>query len=198
MISPMLFRRRHPEAWFVKVRTAMWPRRSWSRSLAYVFKRIIRITATPHAIAAGVAAGVFSSFTPFMGLHILLALAIAWLIAGNLPAAALGTFVGNPLTFPLIWASTWEVGHKIAPGVHHDKPELTEAGFVSEGVRGLIDNFQAIWEPVLKPMTIGAIPLGLFFSLVTYFAVRALAIRYRHNRRERIAAKAARLALLSR
>ena len=53
----MLFRRRHPEAWFVKVRTAMWPRRSWSRSLAYVFKRIIRITATPHAIAAGVAAG---------------------------------------------------------------------------------------------------------------------------------------------
>jgi len=194
MIDPMLFRRKHPEDWLAKVRTAVWPRRSWSRSIAYVSKRIIRITATPHAIAAGVAAGVFSSFTPFMGLHILLALAIAWLIAGNLAAAALGTFVGNPLTFPLIWASTWEVGNKIAPGAHHAKPALAETGFFTEGVRGLIVNFQAIWDPVLKPMTIGAIPLGLFFSIISYFAVRWLAVRYRENRRARIAAKAARMA----
>jgi uncharacterized protein len=188
----MLFRRKHPEAWRTRLRTALWPRRSWSRSLAYIFKRIIRITATPHAIAAGVAAGVFSSFTPFMGLHILLALAIAWLIAGNLAAAALGTMVGNPLTFPLIWASTWEVGHKIAPGAQHAPAHMADAGVLNEGMRGMFAHFQAIWEPVLKPMTIGAIPLGLFFSVITYFAVRWLAVRYRENRRERIAAKAAR------
>jgi uncharacterized protein (DUF2062 family) len=194
----MLFRRRHPEAWLAKLRTALWPRRSWSRSIAYVFKRIIRITATPHAIAAGVAAGVFSSFTPFMGLHILLALAIAWLIAGNLAAAALGTFVGNPLTFPLIWASTWEVGHKIAPGAFQAKPSAGEVGLFGDGIGGLLANFQSIWEPVLKPMTIGAIPLGLFFSVITYITVRWLAVRYRESRRERIAAKAALSASLSR
>jgi uncharacterized protein (DUF2062 family) len=194
MIDPMLFRRKHPEAWQAKVRTAVWPRRSWSRSIAYVAKRIIRITATPHAIAAGVAAGVFSSFTPFMGLHIVLALAIAWLIAGNLPAAAFGTMVGNPLTFPLIWASTWEVGQQIAPGAQHVPPHMSEASLLGDGLRGLFANVQAIWEPVLKPMTIGAIPLGLFFSVITYFAVRWLAVRYRENRRARIAAKAARLA----
>ena len=176
----------------------MWPRRSWSRSFAYVFKRIIRIAATPHSIAAGVAAGVFSSFTPFMGLHILLAIAIAWLVAGNLPAAALGTMAGNPLTFPLIWASTWEVGHKIAPGAQHAPPHMSEAGLLGDGLRGLFANVQAIWEPVLKPMTIGAIPLGLFFAAIAYFSVRWLAVRYRDNRRERIAAKAMRQAPLPR
>ena len=57
-------------------------------------------------VAAGVAAGAFTSFTPFMGLHFLFAALFAWAIRGNLLASALGTFVGNPLTFPFIWAAT--------------------------------------------------------------------------------------------
>ena len=34
---------------------------------------ILRLRASPHAIAAGVAAGVFASFIPFLGLHIIIA-----------------------------------------------------------------------------------------------------------------------------
>jgi hypothetical protein len=179
--------------WKEKVRVAVWPRRSWSRSFSYVTMRIMRLTASPHAIAAGVAAGVFSSFTPFMGLHILLALLIAWVIAGNLVAAALGTLAGNPLTFPLIWGATWNVGHRLVPGSHPHGDRVAEnADFLHSGFTGLLSQFSVIWEPVLKPMTIGSIPLGLFFSVLAYFVVRWLATRFRENRRAVLEARAAR------
>ena len=69
----MLFKRRHPEGWSEWLRTLVWPRHSWMRSGQYVMKRALRITATPYAVAMGLAAGAFTSFTPFMGLHFLLA-----------------------------------------------------------------------------------------------------------------------------
>ena len=106
----MLFGRKNPASWTEKVRISLWPRRSWSRSFKYVTKRILRLTASPHAVSAGVAAGVFASFTPFLGLHFIIAFVVAYVIAGNLLAAALGTFFGNPATFPIIWASTYKVG----------------------------------------------------------------------------------------
>ena len=109
----MLFRRRIPPGIGEKFRVWMWPRRSWARSGLYVSKRISRLTGSPHTIAAGVAAGVFASFTPFMGFHFLLAFALAYVLAGNMIAAALGTFVGNPLTFPFIWASTFSFGRTL-------------------------------------------------------------------------------------
>ncbi len=55
----------------------------------------------------------FSSCTPFLGFHILVAMLIAWVIRGNLIASALGTFIGNPITFPVIWLVVFEVGRYI-------------------------------------------------------------------------------------
>src|SRR5690606_12123881 len=81
--------------------------------MRYVAKRVLRLSASPHAIAAGFAAGVFASITPFVGLHFFLAGVIAWVTGGNLVASALGTAFGNPITFPLIWAGTYRLGRWI-------------------------------------------------------------------------------------
>ena len=88
----MLFGRKKPESWPEKLRVMLWPRRSWMRSTKYLAKRVLRLTASPHAISAGVAAGVFASFTPFIGFHFLIAFFVAYFIAGNFIAAASGTF----------------------------------------------------------------------------------------------------------
>jgi hypothetical protein len=106
----MLFRRRQPAALSNRLRVALWPRHSWSRSARYFAKRVLRLSGSPHAVAAGVAAGVFASFTPFLGFHFIIGIAIAFLIGGNFLAAALGTAFGNPITFPIIWATTYKVG----------------------------------------------------------------------------------------
>lgn len=179
----MLFRRRKPATLWERVRTYLWPRRSFSRSILYFVKRVLRLTATPHAIAAGVAAGVFSSFTPFLGFHFIMALVLAHLLAGNLVAAAVGTGVGNPLTFPLIWGASYELGgYILTAGTHERHIDLVTL------FRDL--KFTQLWEPVLKPMLVGGIPLGLFFAVIfyglTYWGVTA----FRARRRLRIAERA--------
>jgi holo-[acyl-carrier protein] synthase len=112
----MLFKRRIKPGFRERMRTALWPRRSVGRSLRYFGKRVLRLRATPHAIAAGLAAGIFSSFIPILGVHIAVALAIAWIIGGNIAAAILGTTLGNPLFLPFIWGATLEAGRFILSG----------------------------------------------------------------------------------
>lgn len=179
----MLFRRRQPENLAERIRTILWPRRSFRRSFRYLRKRVLRLNATPHAIAAGVAAGVASSFTPFIGFHFLLAFAIAYVIAGNMAAAALGTAAGNPLTFPLIWGITYETGQFMlhAPPVHEKSPEGLGTAL------GHMD-FIAIWDPVVKPMLVGCLPLGLIAGLGTYALVFFMARSFQRRRARQIIA----------
>jgi len=162
----MLFRRRQPETRLQRLRAALWPRRSWRRSLRYMQKRVLRLRATPHAIAAGVAAGVFATFTPFLGFHFLLAFALAYVMSGNLAAAALGCLLGNPVTYPLIWASTYETGRYLLAAEVPD-------GHAPEGLGAALSHMDlaAVWQPYLKPMLIGSLPLGLGFAGLSYVAV---------------------------
>ena len=112
----MLFKRREAESWLNRLRVHVWPRRSWGRSTRYVVHRVRRLSATPHAVALGFAAGVFISSTPFIGFHMILSAAVAWIIGGSMVAALLGTFVGNPLTYPLFWVGSYEVGSLMLGG----------------------------------------------------------------------------------
>ncbi len=174
----MLFRRRKPETLRGRLRLFLWPRRSWGRSLSYFKKRVLRLKATPHAIAAGFSAGVFAAFSPILGGHILMALAIAYCISGNMAAAALGTAVANPLTFPMIWAGTYEVGRLLigAPGGEGARKGIGEA-LSSMDVA-------AIWKPYLEPMLIGSLILGALFGVMAYFILYTAVKGYQANRRK--------------
>ena len=195
----MLFQRRTPPDWKEKLRVAIWPRRSWGRSLKYLAKRVLRLTASPHAIAAGIAAGVFASFTPYMGLHFLIAFAVAYIIAGNMVAAAAGTFIGNPISFPFIWTMTYSTGNLILYGeTGKGGPEqtlkgLSDVDFMEVGISGIMDVIHSIWEPVLKPMTVGAIPIGITLGCIAYVATRYAAIAFQMSRRKMLAEKARQL-----
>lgn len=168
----MLFRRRQPEAFVQRLRYAFWPRRSWSRSLTYLKKRVLRLRATPHAIAGGFAIGVFATCTPLFGLHIVMACALAYILSANVAAAALGCLVGNPLTYPLIWGATYEIGRYV---LHAEIPDGQTPSALGESLRHM--DVAAIWEPYLKPMLIGTIPVGAVLAglgyVLVYFAARS-------------------------
>lgn len=195
----MLFRRKKPVTWGETIRVSLWPRRSWARSAKYVSKRVLRLTASPHAISAGVAAGVFASFTPLLGLHFIIAFVVAYIIAGNFLAAASGTFFGNPITFPFIWASTYNLGNFILSGKTpkeggEDAPALENVSVFDNGIWGIWDAMIGIWDPIIKPMIIGGIPLGICFGIVGYIVTRWAAGIFHAARKKRIAKKAAQAA----
>ena len=181
----MLFRRRKPQKFADKLRDMLWPRKGFLRPARYFQRRIVRLTASPHAIAAGFTAGILVSWTPVIGVHIIMAFVLAYLVGGNLLAATLGCLAaGNPFTYPFIWAITWEIGTLMLGGTpgggkHIDLHDLFER----------LDIWQ-LWGPVLKPMVIGALPpaaiSGLLIYGVTYYLVRG----FQKRRHARLAARA--------
>jgi len=171
----MLFRRREAESFLERLRVHVWPRRSWSRSTRYVVHRVRRLSATPHAVALGFAAGVFAATTPFIGTHMVMAVLLAWIIGGSIVAAILGTFIGNPLTYPLLWIGSYEVGHLMLGGDANKEPIDLSGGLFHT-------SFDQLW-PVLKPMSLGALPLGVALAALSYVIVKPTVNAYQHRRR---------------
>ncbi|MEO1066212.1 MAG: DUF2062 domain-containing protein [Pseudomonadota bacterium] len=166
---------------------AVWPRRSWWRSIRYLLLRVLRLTASPHVIAMGVAAGVFASFTPFLGFHFVTAWTICFFTRGSYFAAATGTFFGNPLTFPFIWASTLAAGRFILSGLGVDRADQFEAPDLSFSL--IVNSFDTVW-PMIKAMTLGSLPIGIPVAFVCYLVVRQMARIYQKSRLKMLADKA--------
>lgn len=185
----MLFRRRKPADLWDRFKTALWPRRSFSRSMQYFTKRVLRLTATPHAIAAGVAAGVFASCLPYMGFHFVIAAAVAYALRGNILASVFGTAFGNPITFPFIWASSLALGRMV---LHGSQPTELMPLQLTRVLSEL--EFVHLWEPLLKPMTIGGSMLGLLFGLAFYLMTRWATAAVQKRRRLKLAERARRRA----
>ena len=106
----MVFKRRTPRTYYQAVTESLYPKGGWRRAVQYLAYRIRRLPDPAHKISRGIAAGVFACFTPFFGLHFVIATGLAFVLRGNIMAALLATFFGNPLTFPIIIAVCMELG----------------------------------------------------------------------------------------
>ncbi|MEM7523661.1 MAG: DUF2062 domain-containing protein [Pseudomonadota bacterium] len=159
------------------------PRRGWRRVFEYYRHRMKRLPDSPSRIALGFACGVYTSFTPFFGFHFVVAAAFAWLLRGNVLASAIGTFIGNPLTFPFIVAICLEIGSLImgAP---------IDADFEGLDVIEIaILLLQNIHELVV-PYFVGGIVPGMASAIASFFLIRPLVKQYQQRRRARLMARA--------
>jgi uncharacterized protein (DUF2062 family) len=74
------------------------------------FLKILHLDDEPYKIAGGFAVGVFISFSPLYGAHMLLALGLAFLFRLNKAAAAAGTWVVLPWFAPLVLGFSYLLG----------------------------------------------------------------------------------------
>ncbi|PCJ01584.1 MAG: hypothetical protein COB14_03725 [Alphaproteobacteria bacterium] len=105
-----MFKRRKPLSLLETTRELFWPSMGWKRALVYTKNRLIRLSDTTHSIALGLSIGMGVSFTPLLGTHFIQAGILAWLFRGNVFSAMMGTFVGNPWTFPFFWWGGFSLG----------------------------------------------------------------------------------------
>jgi len=175
----MLFRRREELSYWQRFKLWMWPRVSFRRSGLYYLKRILRLSGSPYAIAMGSAVGAAVAFTPFIGLHLLLTFAIAWILRGNMIAGVIsGAFFGNPLTYPLIWAGTYELGRLVLDHEAQSAPARFEHDLLDK-------SWDQLW-PIVKPLAIGSVPAGLAAGALVFLLVYKALIAYRENRSQRL------------
>jgi uncharacterized protein len=188
----MLFGRRKPAGFLERVRVALWPRRSFARSTRYVLLRLKRLRSSPHRIALGAAAGVFAIWTPFLGFQLMMAGGISWVLRGSILASLLSSFAGNPLTYPLIWFATFNLGEALL-GQQTSLRIIdlqSKAGTLRDSiVAGSGDRvgsaLESLW-PLFKPMVIGSLPLGAFAALATYMGVRKMIAASNARRRQKL------------
>ena len=148
----------------------------------------MRLDDSSHAIAIGVAAGTFISFTPLMGLHIILAAALAWVLRGNMVAALLGTAVGNPFTFPAIWLASYRTGSFILGRATKREGAAENLADVFLNAHGpWHDVIIGMWHPLIWPMLVGGVPLGLVAGAVMYGVTRQGTGAFQAARRRRLA-----------
>lgn len=200
----MVFRRRDRPSFLVRLREFVAPRRGYRRGVEYLGHRVRRLPDTPHRIALGFACGVFASFSPFFGFHILLAAGMALLLRCNVVAALIGTAAGNPLTFPVIAPLSLGIGRAI---LGHGRGGESYVGLSDAFVEGfvgvrnsLLSLFgigQSDWGRVLPffrevflPYLVGGIVPGIAGGAIVYLLVRPLVAAYQSRRRARMRAMA--------
>jgi len=189
-----MFKRRTPQTALQNARQTLWPKMGWWRLLKYYRVRIIRLSSTAESIAINLAGGSAMSFTPFFGIHVFTAMGVAWLLGArvNLVAAMVGTFVGNPWTFPFLLYSSHRVGSWVLSFFSDDHGKMSlHPSVVEEQADNIIsffwDNFANIFVPTAIGGTILAIlTFPLFYYLYVYLvrgAQRARKLRMRRRQK---------------
>ena len=182
-----MFSPRQKPTFVSKARNFIWPAMGLSRAWRYIMHRLARMKVSPHKLAIGFAAGAFASFTPFIGLHFVLAALMAVVLRGNLIASAIGTVIGNPITFPFIWMASYNLGARMLGLRTVEEIDIQIAdgsvGFWSDGPVAFATTLWQSVEPVILPMVLGGIPLGLICGAICYFVVRGTVQQFKARRK---------------
>ncbi|WP_282120853.1 DUF2062 domain-containing protein [Ruegeria atlantica] len=199
----MVFKRRDRRSPVQIASEFVYPRGGWTRAFHYVKHRVRRLPDSPERIARGIGAGVFASFTPFYGLHFLVAAVVARLLNGNILAALSGTFFGNPLTYVPIGVVCLQTGHFLLGTKFHKGDTHGLMGKFTDAMGDLKNNFIAMftdrvadwhglsifYHEVFFPYMIGGVLPGILAGIICSYLSLPLIRTYQQRRRDKIKAK---------
>jgi uncharacterized protein (DUF2062 family) len=150
------------------------------KPLRYFYYRCVRIHGRPREVAMGMAIGLAVGMTPTMGIQMALSVALAALMGQSKIAAALGAWISNPVTVPIVYGSTYSVGAWIL-----GHPLRPPAGFIKT-----LTSLHGLTSSIFLPMWVGgavlALPTALVGYWLTYQAVVAYRLKVRHRRKRRL------------
>ncbi len=147
------------------------------RHCRYLYLRFRRLRGTPAAIARGLACGVFAGCFPLFGLQTILGVLLGIIFRGNKFAAAIGTWISNPLTYVPIFAFNYKVGELLL-GFNDTVSQID-----------FQQNWQS-WSTLMQSgfdfvftLFLGCFVVGLFCAFASYLLSFKLVTRWRKLRR---------------
>ena len=135
-----------------------------------LFRKLLQIQETPERTALAFSIGIFLGFSPFLGLHTLAGLAIAFLFKLNRVAILLGVWTNTPWWFVpyytlATWLGMWVVRFRIHWATFEGVFQLGEGqGFLSSEFWRQI---ASQWGLLVSFLT-GSLILALLLSLIAY------------------------------
>jgi uncharacterized protein len=141
----------------------LFDKKKWKKRI----KTILTLDSHPGHISAALAVGIFISFTPFFGCHMIMAIAAAFIFRLNKLACITGTWVNNPLTVVPATALSYKLG-RVMLGLPPAK--ITISG---------LD-----WNFVIKHATsliLGSSVIGFITAVISYFVCYYLIVSFRQK-----------------
>ncbi len=151
------------------------------------FRRLLAIDDPPERTALAFSIGIFIAFSPFLGLHTIMATVIAFAFRFNKVAIYTGTFVNNPfLTLVPIIIASYAVGAFILGRplqIPDEGIELLKDPHLFSGEyyrRIFVQSWNIVW-----PFAVGGMVLSVVCSVIAYpLTLRALRSYRRLRTRE--------------
>lgn len=142
-------------------------------------RKLINLHDTPHAIAGGVAIGMFIGFTPFFGLKTLLCLGLAYLLRCNPIAAVVAVSLHDIVTpiWPVLLKIEYDIGAFILTRLNHAPPAIE----IHHLHLGEIMKWSTFFKVGL-PLLIGSIFLSTPAAVVAYIGMLKF-LQFREKRR---------------
>ena len=145
------------------------------KKIQHFITRFKQLNGDPHYVALGMAIGVFISVTPTIPFHTVIALALAFILRGSKAAAAIGVWFSNPVTIPLFYKGSYDVGVSI---LGNSAPFSTEYESILELLK--------LGADVTIAMITGGIILGILPGIAAYFITRRIFIKLRLRKKSLI------------
>lgn len=179
----MLFKRRDKESFWKKAKQMVWPEMGFRRLADYYKYRTIRINASEHSIAAGVAFGCLVSWTPTFGTHLLQCAAFAWITRTSFIAGVIGSAFGNFITTPALMLIAYHAGKIILTFLGH------EHLLVSHTIDAVTEETLEANNKIFLPTLIGGYTIGILTFPLYYYPTYYMVKAARAARRARIERK---------
>jgi uncharacterized protein (DUF2062 family) len=142
-------------------------------------EELVRLKDSEHAIALGIAIGMFFGFTPLVGFKTLAAIGLARLVRANFLAAAIAVTLHDiflPI-FPFLLRLEYEIGYWLMSNPHEFPPKLR-----------LVHHSVSMWFhwstflTVGRPLLIGSLCFAAPVGVLTYYVTLLLLQRRRRTK----------------
>jgi uncharacterized protein (DUF2062 family) len=159
--------------------------------LRFLKLRLLHANDSPHRIALGAGLGLFVAWTPLIGLHILIVLALAFLLRANKFVAIASVWVSNPFTFIAIYYPNYLLGGALLRSFNPQRQvsdQQIREMFSRLDMQALIYGFfhTEFWQNLFDllwmrgpELWIGSVIMGSVVGLIGYLIVYRITKWYR-------------------
>lgn len=152
-----------------------------------LYERFIMIRGEPREVALGFALGIFIGMTPTVGVQTPIAIFIAALFKWSKLSAAIGVWISNPLTVPLIYGVTYITGAKLLSlDPVFNMPLSPTWSTLKVMLQKAPQAFGA--------MTVGGAILGIPLAIFSYYLSYAAVDKYQKDLKEKLTRQKVKLA----
>ena len=163
------------------------PKEGLTAIIRRLYERFIRIRGAPREIALGFALGIFVGMTPTVGVQTPIAIFLAALFKWSKLASAIGVWISNPLTVPIIYGITYVIGAKL----------LNLEPVINMPLSPTWSTLKAMLQKAPQAfgaMTVGGALIGIPLAIISYYLAYVAVDKYQKDVKEKLVRQKAKLA----